>query len=80
MSVSYTHLDVYKRQVCVCVCVCVGARWTDTWHRQTDSLFKLMADDTVRYYVTLILFPMSPGFVKLKAPGSFTELVNVSST
>ena len=22
-SVSYTHLDVYKRQVCVCVCVCV---------------------------------------------------------
>ena len=24
MSVSYTHLDVYKRQVCVCVCVCVG--------------------------------------------------------
>ena len=21
MSVSYTHLDVYKRQVCVCVCV-----------------------------------------------------------
>ena len=21
--VSYTHLDVYKRQVCVCVCVCV---------------------------------------------------------
>ena len=20
-SVSYTHLDVYKRQVCVCVCV-----------------------------------------------------------
>ena len=23
MSVSYTHLDVYKRQVCVCVCVCV---------------------------------------------------------
>ena len=23
VSVSYTHLDVYKRQVCVCVCVCV---------------------------------------------------------
>ena len=22
-AVSYTHLDVYKRQVCVCVCVCV---------------------------------------------------------
>ena len=22
-TVSYTHLDVYKRQVCVCVCVCV---------------------------------------------------------
>ena len=21
-AVSYTHLDVYKRQVCVCVCVC----------------------------------------------------------
>ena len=21
--VSYTHLDVYKRQVCVCVCACV---------------------------------------------------------
>ena len=21
MTVSYTHLDVYKRQVCVCVCV-----------------------------------------------------------
>ena len=30
VSVSYTHLDVYKRQVyvcvCVCVCVCVLAR------------------------------------------------------
>ena len=22
-SVSYTHLDVYKRQVCVCVCVII---------------------------------------------------------
>ena len=22
MPVSYTHLDVYKRHVCVCVCVC----------------------------------------------------------
>ena len=22
-AVSYTHLDVYKRQVCVCVYVCV---------------------------------------------------------
>ena len=21
VAVSYTHLDVYKRQVCVCVCV-----------------------------------------------------------
>ena len=30
VTVSYTHLDVYKRQVCVCVCVsvydCVQAR------------------------------------------------------
>ena len=25
-AVSYTHLDVYKRQVCVCVCVCVCMR------------------------------------------------------
>ena len=25
-SVSYTHLDVYKRQVCVCVCVCAYVR------------------------------------------------------
>ena len=27
-AVSYTHLDVYKRQVCVCVCVCVCAEDT----------------------------------------------------
>ena len=25
--VSYTHLDVYKRQVCVCVCVCVSSQF-----------------------------------------------------
>ena len=25
-AVSYTHLDVYKRQVCVCVCVCTCTR------------------------------------------------------
>ena len=30
-AVSYTHLDVYKRQVCVCVCVCVCVK-----ERQTD--------------------------------------------
>ena len=24
-AVSYTHLDVYKRQVCVCVCVICGS-------------------------------------------------------
>ena len=27
-SVSYTHLDVYKRQVCVCVCVSLNCAIT----------------------------------------------------
>ena len=36
MSVSYTHLDVYKRQTYVCVCVCVRER-----ERYVSPVFEL---------------------------------------
>ena len=69
-SVSYTHLDVYKRQVCVCVRVCVRVRAHIAYLITADSganietimPFKFIVAKTYWYlsfYTYIICYPAS---------------------
>ena len=50
--VSYTHLDVYKRQVCVCVC-----------ERERNYIMRIIYNINIKYVInrpsSLPLFPLS---------------------
>ena len=50
-SVSYTHLDVYKRQVCVCVCVCVST---------CVDFFSMANDNSRKFKQNQIIFCIKP--------------------
>ena len=47
MAVSYTHLDVYKRQVCILSCL-----KSVSFHSVTKVTFSELTDKEIDYYIT----------------------------